>query len=377
MRLKEIIRIKKLKLTLVKVKAHSGNKYNDKIDKLAKKGKETPEILWSDPTRPIWFAIPIWNQITIDMSTRDFIKEFHKIEITVDWTNQNRTVNRWSQEITNHKKHSWKMFWNQCRQRSTTTTSIKQAKERNFRIKILSDELPTLKILKKRNPKLYKEETCILCKSKEETTEHLFECISTQEIREEIWKKLLEKLNKKIRLLKKKNPKDNNSSKTESKKLHHLIKSWKPPTEHSGKHWINLCLGLFDENQIKTWKEKTKKEEIKTTEGIKILEFLPNTLLKLVRKKLWIPRCNKIIDWEKNQGITKDKKRKKTIKNGKTQKSTRKKTPHLKNTTTPEDTPIDAEKDQGEKTNKIDQPKKKVKEIIWNWVKEGKRWLGL
>jgi hypothetical protein len=44
-------------------------------DSLAKEGRESPEILWKDPKNPIWFALPTWNQIIIDRSTRDFLKE--------------------------------------------------------------------------------------------------------------------------------------------------------------------------------------------------------------------------------------------------------------------------------------------------------------
>ena len=45
MRFMEIIRKKKLKVNLKKVKAHSGHKQNDIVDKLAKEGREAPEIM--------------------------------------------------------------------------------------------------------------------------------------------------------------------------------------------------------------------------------------------------------------------------------------------------------------------------------------------
>jgi hypothetical protein len=87
----EILRRKKLKLNLKKIKAHSGDKFNEIADSLAKEGRESPEIIWKDPKNPIWFAVPTWNQIIIDRSTRDFLKEIHKIETTTEWIQQNRT----------------------------------------------------------------------------------------------------------------------------------------------------------------------------------------------------------------------------------------------------------------------------------------------
>jgi ribonuclease HI len=90
MRLSEIIRKKKLQVHLKKVKAHSGDLLNDKVDKLAKEGRNFPEIIWKDPICPLWSALPIWNQIAIDISLREFIKEIHKKETLIEWCQQNR-----------------------------------------------------------------------------------------------------------------------------------------------------------------------------------------------------------------------------------------------------------------------------------------------
>ena len=119
MHLMEILRRKKLKLNLKKIKAHNGNKFNEIANSLAKEDRESSEILWKDPKNPIWFALPTWNQIIIDRSTRDFLKEFHKIETTTKWTQQNRMIERWSHEIKNYKNYSWNSFWKQCRQENT------------------------------------------------------------------------------------------------------------------------------------------------------------------------------------------------------------------------------------------------------------------
>ena len=70
MHLLEIIRRKKLQVHFKKVKAHSGNIFNDRIDVLAKEGSNFPEIIWKDPRHPLWSVIPVWNNMVIDVSQR-------------------------------------------------------------------------------------------------------------------------------------------------------------------------------------------------------------------------------------------------------------------------------------------------------------------
>ena len=116
-------------------------------------------------------------------------------------------IERWSHEIKNYKNYSQNSFWKQCRQGNIFQTLPKQAKERNFRIKIISNELPTLETLQKRRPDLYKRKTCIQCDTQTETTNHLFECKVSVKIQEEIWNKLQEKIEVKVQKLKEKDKK--------------------------------------------------------------------------------------------------------------------------------------------------------------------------
>src|SRR5438552_15504066 len=264
MHLMEILRRKKLKLKLKKIKAHSGNKFNEMADSLAKEGRELSEILWKDPKNPIWFVLPTWNQIIIDRSTKDFLKEFHKIETTTEWTQQNRMIERWSHEIKNYKNYSWNSFWKQCRQGNIFQTSPKQAKERNFKIKIISNELSMLETLQKRRPDLYKRKSCIQCDTQTETTNHLFEYTASVKIQKEIWNKLQEKIEVKVQMLKEKDKGDtNNQEKIKYKNLIKLVQKWKAQCINSDKNWINIGLGLLGRNKLKEWKEETEKNDLK------------------------------------------------------------------------------------------------------------------
>jgi ribonuclease HI len=198
MRLIEIVRRKRIWISFKKVKAHSGNTDNDRVDRLAKEGRNASEVIWKDPRCPIWSALPIWNNQVIDISVREFVKEVHRKETVVEWSEQNRIQKRWAKEIREQDKYSWKMFWEQCRQGSSLQTSLKQAKERNFRIKLMNDELPTMERLTTRRPDLYKSPTCILCEREEENTEHLFDCPALIRERSQMWKEAKEKVASRI-----------------------------------------------------------------------------------------------------------------------------------------------------------------------------------
>ena len=86
MRLLDIIKRKWLKVNLKKVKAHSGDIFNDKVDTIVKEGSNFPGIIWKDPRWPLWLVLSIWNNLIIDISPRDFIKEIYIKETVVTWS---------------------------------------------------------------------------------------------------------------------------------------------------------------------------------------------------------------------------------------------------------------------------------------------------
>ena len=49
MRIINTIQRKQINIKLLKVQAHSGNKFNEIADKLAKEGKEEEELEWNEP----------------------------------------------------------------------------------------------------------------------------------------------------------------------------------------------------------------------------------------------------------------------------------------------------------------------------------------
>jgi ribonuclease HI len=388
MRLLEIIRKKKIKICFTKVTAHSGNPSNEKADRLAKEARNFPEIIWKDPRRPIWSTLPIWNHLVIDISLREFIKEIHKKETIIEWSQQNRILKQWTKEIEEQEKHSWNNFWKHCRQGSSLQTSTKQAKERSFRIKLMNNELPTLCNLRKRKPNIYKEATCTACEEEDESTEHIFNCPASLDTRLQIWEKVKEKLIIKFYSISSKKNNNNKNRKDQPTNLLHLIDQWAARTSNSSQDLINMCLGLFDKTDIQTWNEKAKEDDLRISEGQLILDLLSQRLLKLFRKKIWIPRCERTIKWERTQGIHNKLKKKKEEPPRKRRREENKKSQAL-------DTRKLLEEQSGKRKKPIEQEQKKtsnqykkkntkenqdlgnrVKETIWNWIKEGKKWLG-
>jgi ribonuclease HI len=390
MRLMEIIRKKKLQIQLTKVKAHSGDPSNEEVDKLAKEGRNFPEVIWKEPRRPLWTVLPMWNQLTVDISLREFVKEVHKKETVIEWSQQNRVQRQWKKEIDEQSNHSWDNFWKCCRQGSSLQTSIKQAKERSFRIKLINDELPTLYNLSKRKPGIYRDSTCPLCGIREENTGHIFECSASRNTRLQIWEEVKKKITSKFQEISDKGNKNNNRQDRPIRLLQ-LIDQWEEQFSNSSQDLINMCLGLFDNIKKQTWDRKAREDGLRSSASQIILDLLSHKLLKLFRKKVWIPRCEKIIAWEQTQNINRKVKRKKEEptkkRRGRTDSNSR--TPSSQGSQDsqgPQEGRVDTEtlgrsdssteSSPRRKAEENPSLKDKVKEVVWDWIKEGKRWLG-
>ena len=249
----------------------------------------------------------------------------------------------------------------------------------------MNNELPTLCNLRKRKPNIYKEAICTACKEKDESTEHIFNCPALLDTRLQIWEKVKEKLITKFYSI---SNKKNKNRKDQPTNLLHLVDQWAARTNNSSQDFINMCLGLFDNTNIQIWNEKAKEDGLRISEGQLILDLISQRLLKLSRKKIWIPRCERTIKWERTQGIHNKLKKKKEEPSKKRRREENKK-PQAPDTRK-------LLEEQGGKGKKLieqeqektsSQSKKKntkenqdlsnrVKETIWNWIKEGKKWLG-
>jgi hypothetical protein len=107
----ELTQSKSLTVKLIKVKAHSGDHFNERVDILAKEALTLDPIEISiQETGPI-LVPPTWKNLIIDIPIRDFIKNMNKKIINLRWTDQNRNVDFFSQEIEQEDKFDWEFLW--------------------------------------------------------------------------------------------------------------------------------------------------------------------------------------------------------------------------------------------------------------------------
>jgi ribonuclease HI len=361
-RIIDTIQKKHISVRLSKIKAHSGNKFNEIADKLAKEGKEEEEITWNEPFSALWKAIPIWNEIPIEISLRDFIKEYNKKEILINWTTQNRIQKIWSQEIHEQKNIKWNLVWERIRAGNSLNTSIKQNRERTFGIKMLHNELPTLDNLEKRRPDIYyRKTTCVICKEEKETLDHLLSCKSTEETRKQIWNSTTKKI------IEKWIPRHQSKETQINRYIIEYFKDLGNKTLATSKNIINFSLGLRNTTDCSNWDIHLAKAGVSSGKAKIIFIKASQFFAKSLRKHIWNPRCEKIQEWEKELGISKTQKRSinpdaKKWKNSRTR--TTNKIPRKKK----------------EKSN-LNQDKiditERTKKTIWEWIKEGKKWLNM
>ena len=93
------VKRKNLTINLVKVKAHSGNPKNDEVDLLAKQACQESIIEWRKTGALKIVTLPVWNDVIIDMGTRDFIKILNKHKTVIEWTGQKRIFRQWQNHI--------------------------------------------------------------------------------------------------------------------------------------------------------------------------------------------------------------------------------------------------------------------------------------
>ena len=347
---------KKLRVELIKVKAHSGDIFNEWADKLAKEALNFPIIKFSSQeTGPIT-SIPIWNGIHIDISIREFVKEIHKRSINSQWADQNRNIKFFSQEIQNEEQYEWSALWKKQTEKKHYT-SPHNSKEKAFWIKIMHNELPTLDNLAIRKPKLYYDhQKCPLCLVEKETINHLFHCPATQEELKNIWprtEKILFDLEKD-----KENPK-------ETKGKRDLINRIKRRANREHQGYLKTIVGLVKKEDVIELKILTGLSENRCRDFI--LKFC-EIFRRQFQNSIWKNRCKEVINMEITLGITSRRKKSKgkendPNKNSEMIKEVKRRTrrPSSKNPKSP---------DKNLSSNS------QIQDKIKSWVQYGKKWLG-
>jgi ribonuclease HI len=301
----DVVRIKKLDFQIFKVKGHSGCKWNDKADYLAKTGGLLASL---DGNRIIdlqylfrfnvsLLFLPKWNNLEIDRNIRKFCELVSNTLEEVWWT-CNAYWKDYFEQAVSQTSCDWNSKWryiksishNACQSFDTNNDLI------HF-IKCSNNLLPTIDNLRKRSS-LYDNVPCPSCLQMDESLQHILICDGT----EDGFKQLEDYVTAKI----KKYMEKITSKKMRIETVESTIFEYKdaafPLLKERNRN--ELSRGLISSTIVKKLQRLTSK---KVTNGIvqRILRYFH----KAFRKFVWIPRCKKLIDLEISLNITMQQKK--------------------------------------------------------------------
>src|ERR1043165_8907531 len=301
--LREVLQINNITLTFQKVRAHSGDFYNEKVDKLFKAAHNNQDInilIVNASQFDTMNVLPKWKKFNIETNFRKFIAQLSCNTGFEEWFNLNRNTKYRDLNV------DWQStFYILNDDETTSTTSFASSWRKKSRVKYLIEELPTVKHVKKRRPDLYQNWLCPLCDLSKETFNHVWLCpkvISTtrglsilvkQQLRNLVESTIKEDLPARVHLL---------------SSLNIDIDSiWSVVADQNKLTFIDLIKGivpleLFDSiNRIVNSRKVTHR----------ILSEFFSFLYIHVRDTIWSPRCDRFIDIEILNNINSRVKRKK------------------------------------------------------------------
>jgi ribonuclease HI len=306
----EIIKKKELRLELKKIKAHSGNKFNEQADQLAKEANKMEAIEWCFERSKQVITATTWRNIIVEEAPREFLKEINKIKNNCEWARQRRNQETLRKQLGEANKYTWKQFWSHL-QIKGLDTSFKESDRRNFRVKMLHDELPTLERMTNRRPDLYNgnNNKCRMCGSELETREHLFSCKNLESLTKQAWKNAMDKMQKRVGKLTKEE--QEKKTKEETKKEETEIRDFQKE-----KLVDSLTKTVFDnkESRMKFALGMMRKDWISSISGIfagelsitklnMVLSKTSASFLEEFKKIMWRERCKETVETDKILGL--------------------------------------------------------------------------
>ena len=304
----------KLSLSMIKVKAHSGDPLNELTDKLAKSSYkyDSPNLTISGDFRTQHTTV-MWSNIIIEKPHREFIKQVYQARYFNRFMSLNR--NSTIMSLTINGAIDWKLshfYFNFNGDK--LSTNFESSGLKLFKIKCLTGTLPTLTVLKIRYPFLYNNyewscpnnvktveygniNTYKRCKKDEDFT-HLWTCSHVQpkvtKIIEDFKLRILHNMRTlypeiNIMILK--------------SKINRLNCLMTPTTEKID--FVYLSRGLIPTELVSTLCNagcSFLNAKIIISENL-------NKLLKQFHQEIWIPRCKLLNERERAIGITQEHKK--------------------------------------------------------------------
>jgi ribonuclease HI len=176
--IKQLLDSLHLQVTLIKVKAHSGDILNDTADRLAKEGLDNHNTFTMNPdSLNLLNCTLIWDtNLAIDKNPRKSVKKIiQNLHFESHLAHTNLSSIRKA-----HLKDAINWLWTQLWMKYNLynrPTSLTLRNRYSWNVKISTYNLPTLDILQRNYPSIIKNKTeCLLCDSTIESNEHLWKC---------------------------------------------------------------------------------------------------------------------------------------------------------------------------------------------------------
>ncbi len=291
MTIAHMIEAKHLQIRMVKVKAHSGNKYNDRADYLAKAATFSASWLHIHYLSLPGFKVELTcDFLILETSSRRSIKSIFDAKqffqlLQLQW--------HFDLNILTEQYHiSWAstsfMLNHNASDNDKATTLFKQHRQRTFKYKLFTDELPTLFRLRRRRPDLYPSDECLSYQRYPESQTHFWSCPSYQEQ----WRSIIDRAaDMLLRLFLQHSPKQVPSLEVVQWHLHESRSFISKGIISTAFYEFvyQVCKVLSDTNAIIT----------------QVFNYVYQQVFTL----LWKPRCAKVIAYEQMLGLNNHNKR--------------------------------------------------------------------
>lgn len=292
-----LLKEKNISLRLHKVKGHSGDYWNEEVDKLAKSSLDDYSIYNNNFTlgdSNISF-IPTLDDIPIEFNLRKFLKRHLGFYTSRIWSKLKCNQNTLIEHSHNLK---WDITWNLLKQvQHFKCINPTRNNYWTFMLKMLHHLLPTGFILKQRFANLYNMFTCQFCKTNEDTIFHYITCTGLTTEWQQIHQTLYSTFKDSIKRIIKGDIQDWQVNKA----IQDLLGDSSSSTQFHlfSKSAITL---RWDLCYFQNLKQSMKLSDFKAT---LFCSSLLLNFVKLFKNLIWIPRCNLTVEWEKANGITK------------------------------------------------------------------------
>ena len=292
--IKEIIDTLQLQVQLNKVKAHSKNELNDLADLLAKEGTLYPELnINTHQNIAIYLSL---EDKLMEKPTHIFWKEYNNAKNFSHFLNLKR--NEDYKTITRNNIIDWKYtlnIYNNNSELNNNSTSFEESNIKAFKSRILFKELPTVEHLSHKYYNLYGNLNCPTCDDHKEDQNHLWQCPKRQNNIADLHTQFNFTLLEQCKLVK-----ENISISIED---------------------IIDCTNVIDFKLFiqglipKTLTTLINSVTHKKDTTYKIINYCMKQLNKNIYEKIWKPRCEDMIAYERQHNINTKLKRRSSISN--------------------------------------------------------------